>query len=462
MSSLPRYFKLFITGLFIQFITYHGGSSSAQEAEFQTIWSWSYCLLITAGYFLQSKGNCDNCLKGSKPQIEHNQQDFETRWSWSYVNYTWRSQDDYFNAAISGRYLPQNILLGGPRVYQDKVYVTMPKYRTGIPASLGYFPLVSLEKTNIPITPFPSWEMNHQGDCRNLQSVIATEIDRQGIMWALDGHRSSNNINGIRCPAKMMLLDLNERGRPLQVVTFPNEICLQDGGFLNDLVIDETNGTYVYITDNSAIDPGLVVYSYGQNRAWKLRDGSMFPQISAAGYVIDDGFRMDYLGTIDGLALSPFTDRAPRLLFYTPLTSNQLFCVATDILKDQQLASNQTWRRYVRLVGEKQGSSDGMLMDNKGNLYYGLLPQSAVAKWNMFEPFKNAKIIYRNPKTMVWPDSFSMDLQGNMYLATDYAHRFFVNNNTLLFTPDMIKFRIHVMHVGTRSYMYSFSENFNK
>ncbi|CAH1962399.1 unnamed protein product [Acanthoscelides obtectus] len=412
------------------------------------------CLKLVVGLLLQFGGHHDSCVAEEAA--------FCTIWSWNYVNYTWPSDIDYHSTVRGNRYLPQNILLGGPRVYQDKVYVTMPKYRIGVPASLGFFPLVSLEKTNILITPFPSWEMNHQGECRNLQSVIATEIDRQGIMWVLDGHRSSNYINGIRCPAKMVLMDLNRRGAVIQVVTFPNEISLKDGGFLNDLVIDETDGTYVYITDNSAIDPGLVVYSYNQNRAWKLRDGSMFPQVSASGYVIDNGFRIDYLGTIDGLALSPFTDIAPRLLFYTPLTSNQLFCVTTDILKDQQLASNQTWRRYVKFVGEKQGSTDGMVMDNKGNLYYGLIPQSAVAKWNIFEPLKTAEIIHRNPKTMVWPDSFSMDLQGNLFLVTDHAHRFFVNNNTLLFTPDEIKFRIHVIHVGTRSYMYSFSENFQK
>nr|CAH7757594.1 unnamed protein product [Callosobruchus chinensis] len=387
-----------------------------------------------------------------------NEQEFETKWSWSYVNYTWPSAESYSSAVRSRRYLPQNVMPGGPKIYKDKVFVTMPKFRAGVPATLGYFPMMSKKKTNILISPFPSWKMNYQGKCWNLQSVLGTEIDRKGVMWVLDGHRSSNAINGIGCPPKLVLLDLKLDGAVIHMFTFPNDVCLTDGGFLNDVVIDDTNGTYAYITDNSVLDPGLIVYSYRDNMAWKLRDGSMFPQVSAAGYVVD-GFQMNYLGTIDGIALSPLTTEHPRTLFYSALTGFSIYSITTDILQNRSLIMEDSWRGNVKFVGDKVGTSDGMIMDNTGTLYYTIESISGIGKWNMFEPFEKSEVIYVNPKTMVWPDGFTMDLHGNLYLINTYAFRFFASNETLQFTPDFVKFRIHVMHTGTKNYLYQYDHN---
>ncbi|CAH1962406.1 unnamed protein product [Acanthoscelides obtectus] len=349
-------------------------------------------------------------------------------------------------------------MVAGPRIFKNRVYVTMPKFRPGVPVTLGSFPLDSPEKVNIPISPFPNWEMNVQDNCRVLQSVLGTEVDRRGTMWVLDGHRANNAVNGIRCPPKLVLLDLNRNGAAVRSYTFPNELCLTDGGFLNDVVIDETGGTFAYITDNSVIDPGVIVYSYRENRAWKLRDGSMFPDVSVAGYIVD-GFQMDFLGTVNGIALSPYIESRPRTLFYSSLTGTGVFALSTDILKNEKLSIGDSWREYVRLMGEKEGPSDGMFMDNKGNLYYGILSQYSVGKWNMFEHFDTSEVIYENRETLIWPDGFTMDSQGNLYLVSNQAFRFFVSNDSLQFTPDLVKFRINVLHTGRKSYMYDLDDS---
>nr|CAI5844183.1 unnamed protein product [Callosobruchus analis] len=348
-------------------------------------------------------------------------------------------------------------MVAGPRIYKDKVYITMPKFRPGVPVTLGSFPLASQERINIPIKPYPSWEMNTLDNCRSLQSVLGTEVDRRGIMWVLDGHRTNNANNGIHCPPKLVLLDLNKRGTAVRSYTFPNELCLTDGGFLNDVVIDETTGTFAYITDNSVIDPGVIVYSYRENRAWKLRDGSMFPEVNVAGYIID-GFQVNFLGTVNGIALSPYTDAKPRVLFYSSLTGTGVYGLSTSVLKYEQLSKDNSWRKYVKLVGEKQGPSDGMFMDNKGNLYYGILSRYGVGKWNMFEPFETSEVVYENRETLIWPDGFTMDSKGNLYLVSNQAFRFFASNETLLFTPDVIKFRINVLYTGAKKYMYSLNK----
>ncbi|VEN46953.1 unnamed protein product [Callosobruchus maculatus] len=384
---------------------------------------------------------------------------FETAWSWSYVNYTWPSTEAYLTALATLRYVPENVMLAGPRIHNGKVYVAMPKFRSGVPATLGYFNILSSEAVNTLITPFPSWEKNTPEDCGSLQSVIGMEIDRYGIMWVLDGHRASNALSGLQCPPKLVLLDLNAGGAVRHVFSFPNEICLTDGGFLNDIVIDDVVEIFAYITDNSPIDPGLIVYSLGKNKAWKFRDATMFPDLSAPNYLLD-GSLVDVLAPIDGIALSPFTRKSPRTLYYTSLTGHGLFSISTAILKNENSLKDQKWRGLVKPVGQKLCSTDGMVMDSNGNLYYGLLCLSGVGKWNVFEPFEISEVIYSNPSTMVWPDGFTIDFDGNLYLLSNYAFRF-AGNETLYFSPDVIKFRIHKLHdIGGVNYMYNTFERY--
>lgn len=50
--------------------------------------------------------------------------------------------------------------------------------------------------------------------------------------------------------------------------------------------------------------------------------------------------------------------------------------------------------------------SDGMVMDNYGILYYGLLKNHAVAKWDSYRPFalENQQIIAKDDAHIQWTD----------------------------------------------------------
>lgn len=85
---------------------------------------------------------------------------------------------------------------------------------------------------------------------------------------------------------------------------FPNEVCLPEGAFLNDIVIDETDGTYAYISDASVIDPGLIVFSKKLLKSWKIRDKTMYSDLEASNWLLN-GVLMTKLEPIDGISLSP-------------------------------------------------------------------------------------------------------------------------------------------------------------
>lgn len=100
-------------------------------------------------------------------------------------------------------------------------------------------------------TPYPDWKSNDDtASCANLQSVQSMEVDTRGTMWVIDGVRINNYT---RCPAKLVLLDLNNGGKLVHKYVFPETLVRRNGGFLNDIVVDETDGKGIYDSKNNLI-----------------------------------------------------------------------------------------------------------------------------------------------------------------------------------------------------------------
>lgn len=377
---------------------------------------------------------------------------FHIEFEWSYINFTWPSVMEYHQAVTNFKYIPENNVITGIKLYNNKMYMALPRLRSGTPTTLAYVHTNYDQKYNALLRPYPSWTMNSLNNCAALQSVQSIEIDKYGIMWVLDGVR----FNGItRCPPKIMLLDLNDNGKILQTHIFPNEVSLHNGGFLKYLVLDESDGGFAYITDNSMQDPGIVVYSRHFNRSWKIRDATMFAELDAAEFSVDD-IENDDLMPVNGIALAPMPKirDQERMVYYCALNGFNLYGIASDILKNEKLCKSGIWRKDIKMMGRKQSQSDGLTMDNKGNLYFGMLSNYGVGKWNIRKPFSTARKLDSNKDFLVWPDSFTFDLNGNLYVLANGMNKYLLPSYKLKLTTE-IKFRILKLKTGTKSYLYS-------
>ncbi|KAI4470404.1 protein yellow-related [Holotrichia oblita] len=229
--------------------------------------------------------------------------------------------------------------------------------------------------------------------------------------------------------------------------------AFSSSGFLNDLVIDEADGGYAYITENSDYDPGLIVYSRFQNRAWKLRDRSMFAELGASNFAVS-GIKNNRLINVDGIAISPLPKRKnqDRLVYYCPISSTNLFAISNSILKHERLSHTDRWRKYIRYIGRKQGQSDGLIIDNVGNFYYGLLNLYAIGKWSIYEPFITSTIIDQSKEIFQWPDSFGFDSKGYLYVLCNNINKFL--NGQVTITKE-IKYKISRTFTGTNNYLHN-------
>ncbi|XP_066137881.1 protein yellow-like isoform X2 [Euwallacea fornicatus] len=335
------------------------------------------------------------------------------------------------------------------KLHLNRLFLTIPRFRKGVPATLNYIDMVEGHQQPL-LTPFPDWKSNDEAiSCSNLQSVQSMEIDTGGIMWVIDGVRINNST---LCPVKLVLLDLKNGGLLVHTYVFPDRISSRNGGFLNDIVIDESDGNYAYITDNSPIDPGIVVYSRRRNTSWKLRDKSMLPEPHAVQFPVDD-LVFGNAVPVDGIALSPARTGKPRTIFYCAISSYTIYSVPTSAVKNRLLVKSGLWTSMIKNEGQKSGQSDGIVIDELSTMYLTMLPQYGVASWNIKQPISTLEIIDSNRETMIWPDGLAFDQNGFLYLISNKIYNYIDSTRAPLIN-NQSQFRVLRVFVGTRSYLY--------
>ncbi|KAK4874586.1 hypothetical protein RN001_013946 [Aquatica leii] len=350
---------------------------------------------------------------------------------WKFVNYTWPSTVKYANAVSSGLYIPENVIMAGITYYDNYYYVTMPRMKNGVPATLGRFTALPGLSTAPLVEPFPSWDFNKVGDCDVLQNVQNIEIDPKGMMYILDGgHTHSLLPNPVKnCPAQLIIFDINKNTTVL-THAFAQNVASQTDSFLYDLVID---GDFVYITDNSANDSGIVVYSKQHNRSWKIRHPTMRGDPSAQQFKVNEDV-IDVRINIAGIALGPKVQQSKlalvvnedREVYYCPISSLHLYSISTAVLKNESSSNNnRDFPGEVRDVGLKSSQSDGIIMTNHGVLFYGLLGDNSIAQWNSTTSFtKSQKILSRDVNYIQWTNAFTIDTNGTLTVLSNTLQKF--------------------------------------
>lgn len=279
-----------------------------------------------------------------------------------------------------------------------------------------------------------------------------------------------------------MLLDLKRNGTIIRRYEIPEEVAARGTNYLNKLVIDDAYGGFAYITDNSGSDPGIVVYSKRLNRSWKIRENNSMRAARNAQEFSVNGTNLNFAIHIDGIAIGPYynpdtavTSSTPdplnplarnrflqrsqnyeRNVYYSPLSSYHLYSIRASLLRDPEFAIRATPRdifEAVTDVGIKVSQTDGMIMDNRGTLYYGLLKESAIAQWDSFLPFTfdNQLVIARDENFIQWVDGMSFDEDGYLYVVVNRLHNFVAGR----LQPNEINFRILRAKTGALSYVYT-------
>ena len=118
---------------------------------------------------------CSCCCAAAAAKSANASSSSELLHSWTTVDYDWPSAEAQFNFTKDGRFIQDNCALAGVKMWKDDIFVTVPRWRPGVPATLAK---VVTKASRSLLQPWPSFEMQTIGDPSSLQFVQSMEIDR--------------------------------------------------------------------------------------------------------------------------------------------------------------------------------------------------------------------------------------------------------------------------------------------
>ncbi|XP_012941434.2 protein yellow [Aplysia californica] len=357
-----------------------------------------------------------------------------------------------------GEYVPHANWISGIDVYKDEVYITAPRVKNarGIPSGLNR--VVKKDGKSL-LEPYPNLSWHRLGRCSALQMPMSIEIDpNSGYMYVIDAGRVgiTSSTPGNYCPAKIMILNLNDNGRLVRSHDLPDSVVSRTSNFLNDIVLDYVTPDgpevrYAYMTDTG--DASLVVFDFQRNSSWIFKDKSMQTDENSVMTINGVNYTLNF--PINGIAMSPNFD----YVYYSVIGSKKLFQIPTSVLRNK----DADFGTHVRDLGEKAGSSDGMIAGKK-NIYYGALERNAVYEWQRSRDIESQKVsegqvnvtherkLDSDHVTMQWPDSFTLDVKGYLWFTSERA-QLFLNNKMDFSGSQGANFRIFRIYVDDVSYL---------
>lgn len=258
--------------------------------------------------------------------------------------------------------------------------------------------------------PFPdkdwnSWDKSQSGSNKwvCVQSVF---VDDQDQLWVVDPaapQMESVQGNG----AKLVRIDLASN----RVVRLYNLTELAGkNSYLNDVRVDTSNHI-AYLTESK--EGGIVVLNTDTGNARMvlrqeppvLADPNHQLLIGGAE-LLRNGQPMKV--NADGIALSP--DR--QWLYFKPLSDTKLYRIRTADLQNA-LATGADVGNKVEDLGANFTCSDGMIFDQRGNLYLGDMEHDAIVQVTPALKFQ----IVAHDKRLIWPDTFAWSPDGWLYVT---------------------------------------------
>uniref|UniRef100_A0A1A9WYD3 Bee-milk protein n=1 Tax=Glossina brevipalpis TaxID=37001 RepID=A0A1A9WYD3_9MUSC len=350
------------------------------------------------------------------------QQPFEIVNEWRKLDFEYNTYEQRQKAIMNREFIVENNLPLGIDIYENRIFMTTPRWKDGVPASLGTIPFPPVE-ISPAIKPYPNWEAHssvYTPDCSKLISVYRTYIDVCQRLWLIDAGivNATIKLNQI-CLPKIVAYDLKTDQR-LFSYELPSDQVKGDSLHSNIVVnvaSDNCEDAYAYVTDVWRF--GIVVYSLSKNRSWRVTNFNFYPNPVASDFQIY-GLNFQWLDGVFGMSLSsPSIATMEQFLYFHPMASFKEFMVSTALLHDESIWLNQVQevaKAFIE-IGDRgpnsQSSTSGITRD--GVMFFTQVHLDGIACWDTAKSYNTnnlQKFFYvkdNNDSLIQFPNDLKVD-----------------------------------------------------
>ncbi|EDW77306.2 uncharacterized protein Dwil_GK18231 [Drosophila willistoni] len=364
-------------------------------------------------------------------------------YEWREIDFKYPNAEQRWSAIEKGTFKPANVLPFGMEIYRHRLFLTLPRWRDGVPATLAYLDLND-NSTNMPaLTPFPSWEAHSLLEPEpELVSPFRIRADRCGRLWVLDsriaGVLEQSKLYGT---AQLLVYDLHNDNLLRRHILPESQV--KQGSFFANLAVEDADceNTYAYAGDLGS--PGLVVYSWRQHESWRVHHHYFHPDPMAGNFSIN-GIEFQWDDGLYGLALSKAETNGFSTLYFHPLCSTMEFSVNTSVLRNKTLATSMDIYREFKVLGSRGVNTQAgaeFLDQESGVLFYSLPNLNEVACWKTSNKEYNhntqSRVFVSNDK-LIFPSDIKVDQEHRLWVLSNQLQSYIYDE----LYPGSINFRI--------------------
>lgn len=322
-----------------------------------------------------------------------------------------------------GRFFVQynNVPMGAERV-DDRVFITIPRRRYGIPATLNYIDLNRHGNSRSPpLTPYPDMKRS-----RFLISVYRTRADECGRLWMVDTGviEIPNNPQYLQRPS-IVVYDLKTDKQILRYQFKSSDTPTnRTATGLASITVVIKNGdcsdAYAYVPDLQTF--GLIVYSLRENDSWRHQhnyfsfnptSGSL--RVAGHSFIWNDGIFSVAVG-------QPGSDGC-RPVYFHPMVSNQEFSVSSCELEKRQ--ANET---AFEVVGDRGRNSQSTMHEMHGPskvMFFAEVGRDAISCWNTDMPLRpeNMEMLAQDSSRLSYPSDLHVT-DNEVWVTSNTLPRF--------------------------------------
>ncbi|XP_066258401.1 dopaminechrome tautomerase-like isoform X1 [Euwallacea similis] len=373
---------------------------------------------------------------------------FKTLYRWKTLDFAYPSLELKSKAIANEDFVAENNLPLGIEVYKHRVFLSMPKWKKGVPVTLAQIPRVPNEESP-ELIPYPNWEWHSEKTCELITSVFRMQVDTCGRLWVLDSGKIMITTEEAtqHCPPKLLIFDL-ETDELLTSYIFDKKFTLQDGLYSNiivDIRDNDCEDAYAYMSDVWRF--GIVVYRLFDGNAWRISNHLFYPDPLAAHYRLHH-LRFYWMDGIFGMALSPSSEsHEDRLLYFHSMSGYHEFYVKTSYLRKESVEKAEHAFKILGQSRGDQGHVSSSVMDDNGIMFYNLVALDSIGCWDSRKPYVRANLglVAKDKRTLVFPNDIRLDQdkRQSMWIITNRLPYYLIEG------LDISKFNFRVMSAYT-------------